>query len=211
LVGEKQPRADQEIEAERGAESAGADAPDVIDLRPHEDEVGHRTTPRDGADTTSRSDSRALTASEGWEWLDLGLRISDAQLDVRRTTGRAMNFDRTDVRPRTAGDGATRPATGRAEPVVEPEAELPVETREGPAAPASGRLTWRDWSNWVRLGRTISDEETRRALQRRRCGRRSRRRRGGAGGREERAEVAEAAVEPEVAEAEVEPEVAEAA
>jgi hypothetical protein len=159
LVGEKQSRADRKIEAEGTSESAAADSPDVIDLRPLEDGNGNGAAARGGSETTPDSEGRALTASEGWEWLDLGLRISDAQLDVRRTTSRPMNFDRADVRPRTAVDGAAHPATDRVEPVLEPPADPPGESKEGPATPASGRLTWRDWSNWVRLGRTISDEQ----------------------------------------------------
>lgn len=127
-MGDEQPRAEQ-----TGTSGVG-EPPDVIDLRPHEDPA-------------SGSAHRALSASEGWEWLDLGLRISDAQLDARRVTSRPMNIDRTDLRVRPAAPTvAPEPATSR---TAEPAIELPAETAKNPS-------TRSDWLTWVRLGRTIS-------------------------------------------------------
>jgi hypothetical protein len=158
-MGEEQPRAD------RTSESVTAEPPDVIDLRPHEDAAANGAASRNGvngtdSDPTARSQRRALTASEGWDWLDLGLRISDAQLDARRTTSRPMNIDRTDVMRRTAANGAAAPATDLAAPAIEPAIDLPAEAATDTAAPsASDRLTRPDWSNWVRLGRKISEAQ----------------------------------------------------
>jgi hypothetical protein len=134
-VGEKQPRADS------NDESGTAEPPDVIDLRSPDGAAANGETSPDvddvagsDLDLARRLDGRALTASEGWDWLDLDLRISEAQLDARRTTARPMNIDRTDVRVRQPPEGA--------------------------ADPASRHPTSRAWSEWLDLRRTISGAPT---------------------------------------------------